>query len=89
VVSIRPANTGYSTIPRNDIKKEILMVTYHKTTDTFTAGSMTLPQKYYTSDEVFEREKERIFNQYWTCAGHQSRIPTQEITSCSISLAKA
>lgn len=51
------------------------MVTYHKTTDTFTAGSMTLPQKYYTSDEVFEREKERIFNTYWICAGHQSRIP--------------
>ena len=51
------------------------MVTYHKTTETFTAGSMTLSQKYYTSDEVFEREEERIFNTYWTCAGHQSRIP--------------
>jgi glycine betaine catabolism A len=51
------------------------MVTYHKTTDTFTAGTMTLSQKYYTSDKVFEQEKERIFNTYWTCAGHQSRIP--------------
>ena len=51
------------------------MVTYHKTTDTFNAGSMTLPQKYYTSGEVFDREKERIFNRYWICAGHESRIP--------------
>ena len=53
------------------------MVTYHKTSDTFIAGSMTLHQKYYTSDEVFEREKQRIFNKYWVCVGHQSRIPTQ------------
>ena len=51
------------------------MVTFHKTSDTFTAGSMTLPQKYYTSNEIFEREKERIFTGYWTCAGHLSRIP--------------
>lgn len=51
------------------------MVTYHRTTDTFIAGSMTLPQKFYTSEEVFEREKERIFNTYWTCVGHHSRIP--------------
>lgn len=51
------------------------MVTFHKTSDTFKNGSMTLPQKYYTSDGIFEREKERIFNKYWTCTGHQSRIP--------------
>jgi Rieske 2Fe-2S family protein len=51
------------------------MVTYHKTSDTFIAGSMTLPQEYYASEEVFEREKERIFSGYWACAGHQSRIP--------------
>ena len=51
------------------------MVTFHKTSDTFKTGSMTLLQKYYTSDEVFEREQERIFNRYWICAGHQSRIP--------------
>jgi len=51
------------------------MVTYHKTSDTFIAGSMTLPQKYYTSEEVFKREIERVFNRYWICTGHQSRIP--------------
>jgi len=51
------------------------MVTFHKTSDTFKIGSMTLPQKYYTSDEVFAQEKERIFNYYWICVGHHSRIP--------------
>jgi Rieske 2Fe-2S family protein len=51
------------------------MVTFHKTSYTFKTGSMTLPQKYYTSDEVFGQEQERIFNKYWICAGHQSRIP--------------
>jgi len=51
------------------------MVTFRKTSDTFKTGSMTLPQKYYTSDKMFEREQERIFNKYWICAGHQSRIP--------------
>ena len=45
------------------------MVTFHKTSDTFKTGSMTLPQKYYTSNEVFEREQERIFNKYWTANG--------------------
>jgi len=51
------------------------MVTFHETSNTYKTGSMTLQQKYYTSDEVFEQEKERIFNKYWVCAGHQSRIP--------------
>ena len=35
---------------------------------------MTLPQKYYTSDEVLKREKERIFNRYWTCATKKTRF---------------
>ena len=37
--------------------------------------ALTLPQPYYTSGEVFDREVDRIFKQYWLCAGHQSRIP--------------
>jgi Rieske 2Fe-2S family protein len=46
-----------------------------KTDEHYVAGSLTLPQTYYTSDEVFAREKERIFKTSWVCAGHQSRIP--------------
>ena len=48
---------------------------FMKTDEHYVAGSLTLPQEYYTSDEMFAREKERIFRKYWVCAGHQSRIP--------------
>ncbi|HTP01665.1 MAG TPA: aromatic ring-hydroxylating dioxygenase subunit alpha [Anaerolineales bacterium] len=51
------------------------MSTFMKTDEHYVPGSLTLPQKYYTSDEVFEREQQRIFRRYWWCAGHQSRIP--------------
>ena len=51
------------------------MATYFKTAETFIEGSMTLPQRYYTSMDIFEREKEKIFKQGWMCVGHQSRIP--------------
>lgn len=51
------------------------MATFHKTDETYNIGSMTLPQKYYTSDDIFTQEKERVFNKSWNCTGHQSRIP--------------
>lgn len=51
------------------------MTTFFPTADTYVPGSLTLPQKYYTSDEMLALEKERIFKHYWACAGHQSRIP--------------
>ncbi|HEY2980701.1 MAG TPA: aromatic ring-hydroxylating dioxygenase subunit alpha [Anaerolineales bacterium] len=51
------------------------MTTFHKTDETYVSGSTTLPQKYYTGDDMFALEQERIFRKYWTCAGHQSRIP--------------
>ncbi len=50
------------------------MNTYFKTADTHIAGSMTLPQKYYISNEVFEQEQKNIFKSGWMCVGHQSRI---------------
>lgn len=51
------------------------MSNYYKTDQTYVSGSMTLPQKYYTSDEIYIRENERIFSRQWFCAGHISRIP--------------
>ena len=51
------------------------MSTFIKTENHYVAGSLTLPQKYYISEQMFEREKERIFRKYWLCVGHQSRIP--------------
>ena len=51
------------------------MSIFHKTAETFIAGDMTLPQRYYTSDQIFALEKQRIFDRYWFCVGHHSRIP--------------
>ena len=49
------------------------MAAFFKTDEHFTAGALTLPQRFYVSDDVFRREQERIFRRYWICAGHQSR----------------
>ena len=51
------------------------MATFRKTNETYVGGSLTMPQKYYVSDEVLSQEHERIFRKYWICAGHNSRIP--------------
>src|SRR3990172_1262329 len=38
-------------------------------------GAMTLPAKYYTSEEIFGEELRKIFSDSWICVGHVSRIP--------------
>jgi Rieske 2Fe-2S family protein len=35
----------------------------------------TLPRDYYFSDEVFERERARIFHREWFCAGREEELP--------------
>ena len=50
------------------------MATFKRTNEHYVAGSLTLPQEFYTSEQVFAREAEQIFKRYWTCAGHESRI---------------
>jgi Rieske 2Fe-2S family protein len=35
----------------------------------------TLPREHYLSDEMFAREKERIFCREWFCAGREEQIP--------------
>jgi Rieske 2Fe-2S family protein len=50
------------------------MATFRRTDEHYVAGSQTLAQGYYTSDEVFAQETQRIFMKSWICAGHQSRI---------------
>lgn len=47
---------------------------FRKTTETFTAGAQTLPQRYFVSPEVFAEEQARIFVQHWVCVGHQSQL---------------
>jgi len=39
------------------------------------AGERTLPQAYYTSDAIFDREVERIFSTRWMYVGHVCEIP--------------
>jgi len=47
---------------------------FRKTTETFTAGAKTLPQRYFVSPEIFAKEREVIFSAQWVCVGHQSEI---------------
>src|SRR5215510_1257814 len=47
---------------------------FRKTADTFTAGSRTLLQCYFVSEELLAKEKARIFSAQWLCVGHQSQV---------------
>jgi glycine betaine catabolism A len=47
---------------------------FRKTTDSFTAGARTLPQRYFVSPEIFAKEQEKIFSSRWVLVGHQSQI---------------
>jgi Rieske 2Fe-2S family protein len=47
---------------------------FRKTTETFSAGAKSLPQRYFLSPEIFAEEQEKIFSKRWVLAGHQSRI---------------
>ena len=38
-------------------------------------GAKSLPQKYFISQEVFDREQAEIFSKQWLLVGHQSQIP--------------
>jgi Rieske 2Fe-2S family protein len=47
---------------------------FRKTTESFTAGAKTLPQRYFVSAEIFAQELETIFTRQWVCVGHQTQI---------------
>jgi Rieske 2Fe-2S family protein len=51
------------------------MATFKPSHEGYVPGQLTLPQKYYVSEEIWNRENEKIFNKYWICVGHVSRIP--------------
>lgn len=50
---------------------------FRPTGETFTEGAKTLPQKYFTSPEIFAKEAEYIFKSYWMCAGHEGQMPKE------------
>ena len=37
-------------------------------------GALTLPREYYTSQEIFDRESQKIFGEQWICVGRTSEI---------------
>ncbi|CAN5484365.1 aromatic ring-hydroxylating dioxygenase subunit alpha [soil metagenome] len=51
------------------------MSAFSKTTETFTAGALTLPQRYFIAPEVFAEEQAKVFARQWVCVGHQSQLP--------------
>jgi Rieske 2Fe-2S family protein len=51
------------------------MTSFFKTSETLTAGSKTLPGRYYTSQEIYQAELERIFFERWLVVGREDRIP--------------
>jgi len=53
------------------------MPAFHKTAETFTAGALTLAQKYFVSPDVFAKEQERIFSTQWLCVGHQNQLKNE------------
>ena len=47
---------------------------FHPTTTTYKAGAKTLPGKFYTSEEIFEKEIDKIFSKSWNCVGRADQI---------------
>jgi phenylpropionate dioxygenase-like ring-hydroxylating dioxygenase large terminal subunit len=47
---------------------------FRKTTETFSAGARSLPQRYFVSPEIFAEEQKEIFSRQWVVVGHQSQI---------------
>src|SRR5688572_15673325 len=50
------------------------MTAFLKATEIGTGGARTLPGRYYTSAELFDQERERIFAQRWIVVGRETEI---------------
>jgi Rieske 2Fe-2S family protein len=47
---------------------------FQRTVDSFQNGARTMPRDRYTSDDVLQAERERIFAREWNCVGRSSRL---------------
>src|SRR5262245_51273841 len=47
---------------------------FRKTTETFSTGAKSLPQRYFVSPEIFVEEQKKIFSKQWVLTGHQSQL---------------
>ena len=50
------------------------MATFLKTTESFVPGARTLAGRYYTTPEILDEERERIFASSWLCVGRRSEL---------------
>ena len=50
------------------------MTTFVKADQILRAGAKTLPGRYFTSHEIFERESRVLFGQSWLCVGRESEL---------------
>ena len=53
------------------------MRAFLKTTETFAPGALSLPGRYYTSQDVFDAERDAIFARHWTCVGRAEEIENE------------
>jgi Rieske 2Fe-2S family protein len=51
------------------------MRAFVKTVDSYRPGARTLPGRYYTSEQIFAEERERLFARHWICAGRTADLP--------------
>ncbi|MGK0272385.1 MAG: phenylpropionate dioxygenase-like ring-hydroxylating dioxygenase large terminal subunit [Cocleimonas sp.] len=42
-------------------------------------NSWTIPKAYYTSEELFELEKEKLFAKTWVCVAHVSEVAEKKL----------
>lgn len=50
------------------------MKNFKRTAESFVTGSKTLLGTYFVSEEIFQQEKDKIFENTWMCVGHISSL---------------
>jgi Rieske 2Fe-2S family protein len=48
--------------------------TFHRTVEAYKQGARTMPGRYYTSPEILEEERAKLFPAMWHCAGRASAL---------------
>ena len=51
-----------------------MIKTFHRTVEAYRQGAHTMPGAYYTSPEIMEEERARLFPHMWHCVGRASAV---------------
>lgn len=46
--------------------------------------TMTMSKQFYLNEDVYEKEKEKIFYREWICIGHISQLPAQHLRTSQV-----